>query len=308
MTIRIGTRGSDLALAQARMTRGALAGIHGSHHDEFEIVVFTTTGDRIRDRALLEAGGKGLFVKEIEEALLDERIDIAVHSAKDVPTWLPEGLMLGACLEREDPRDALIANGRTWADLPKGGRFGTASLRRQALARRLRPDLQVELLRGNVPTRLGRVTAGDFDATLLAYAGLRRLGLDGQIDEVLPFDLFPPAPGQGTVTIECRCDDEAIRTLLSAIDHRETSIALTCERAFLAALDGSCRTPIAAYATVSGEHVELKGIALLPDGSESYESEGRGAVGEAEAVGRTAGAALRGRASAAFLRALGIGQ
>lgn len=306
--IRIGTRGSRLALWQAEAVRAALTEAHDLGPGDVEIVVIRTTGDRITDRALLEAGGKGLFTKEIEEALLDRSIDLAVHSAKDMPTWLPEGLVLAAYLEREDVRDAVIgAGGRRLADLPPGARLGTASLRRQALVKRVRPDLDVGLLRGNVPTRLKRVEEGEFDATLLALAGLKRLELAAHATEILDAEAFPPACGQGAIVIECREADAATRDLLAPLDDAPTAAALACERAFLKSLDGSCRTPIAGLAEVENGILRFSGLLLAPDGSEWVEAAERGAAHDAEAIGLAAGAAIRARAPAGFLERLGIG-
>ncbi len=231
---RIGTRGSALALAQAHETRARLMAAHALPEEAFAIVVISTSGDRIQDRPLSEAGGKGLFTKEIEEALLDGRIDIAVHSSKDMPTALPDGLELAAFLPREDPRDAFIGGkAARLRDLPDGAVVGSSSLRRQALIRRLRPDLQVVMFRGNVQTRLRKLDEGAVDGTLLANAGLRRLGLDGRITELLSLEDFPPAPGQGAICIEARQGDEAAARLLVPIGDAATAAALTCERAFL---------------------------------------------------------------------------
>jgi hydroxymethylbilane synthase len=305
--IRIGTRGSDLALWQAAAVRDALMAAHRLADSDLEIVVIKTTGDRITDRALLEAGGKGLFTKEIEEALLDGSIHLAVHSAKDMPTRLPDGLMLAAYLPRADIRDALIAGSVTrFDDLPQGARLGTASLRRAALVKRLRPDIRTELIRGNVPTRLKRIEDGVFDATLLAAAGLNRLGLEDRITELLDTERFPPACGQGAVTIECRADDNATIGLLAAIDDRATRLAVTCERAFLDVLDGSCRTPIAGLANVTDTQISFSGLVLSPDGDESYAGEGGGAADDAEAIGRDVGRSVRGRLPAALLQTLGL--
>ncbi|MGQ7791091.1 hydroxymethylbilane synthase [Faunimonas sp. B44] len=305
--IRIGTRGSRLALWQAETVRSRLAAAEDLPADNYEIVVIRTSGDRIQDRALLEAGGKGLFTKEIEEALLDGSIDVAVHSAKDMPTVLPDGLILAAYLEREDVRDALVAAGaKAIDDLRQGAVIGTASLRREALLRRARPDLKVELLRGNVPTRLRKVEAGEFDATLLACAGLKRLGLEEHIAARLPVETFPPACGQGAVVIECREDDERTRRRLARIDHRATALAVACERAFLGVLDGSCRTPIAGYAQVDGDRLEFRGVILSTDGREFYEIDRSGPAAASAEIGEEAGFALRGRAPKPFLAALGI--
>src|SRR5262245_58520559 len=216
------------------MTRAALAAAHGVAEDAIEIVTIRTSGDRIQDRPLSEAGGKGLFTKEIEEALLGGRIDIAVHSAKDMPTVLPDGLMLAACLPREDVRDAFISRkAARLQDLPQGAVVGTASLRRQALVKRLRPDISTVVLRGNVETRLRKLEAGEVDATLLALAGLKRLGLAAQATSLLAIDEFLPAVGQGAVVLEARIDDARTRERLAQIDHADTSVALACERAFL---------------------------------------------------------------------------
>jgi hydroxymethylbilane synthase len=305
--LRIGTRGSRLALWQANAVRDALAAAHGFDPAEIEVAVIRTSGDRIQDRSLAEAGGKGLFTKEIEEALITGSVDVAVHSAKDMQTFLPAGLAIGACLAREDVRDALIARSAdSLESLPPGARVGTASLRREALIRRARPDLKIALLRGNVPTRLNRVVAGEFDATLLAAAGLLRLGLEQHVSAMLPPEKFPPACGQGAVAIECRADDRPIRDLLAAIDHRPTSTAIECERVFLAALDGSCRSPIAGWARADGESLRFDGILLSEDGSEFYEASMSGATVDAAAIGRRAGEEIRRRAPASFLERLGI--
>ncbi len=306
--IRIGTRGSRLALWQANAVRDALIAAHALAGGRIEIVPIRTSGDRIQDRPLAEAGGKGLFSKEIEAALLNGSIDLAVHSAKDMETFLPAGLMIAACLEREDARDALIArDGATLASLPQGARLGTASLRREALLKRARPDLVTELLRGNVPTRVQRVESGDLDATLLAAAGLRRLGLESHIAELLPLESFPPSCGQGVVAIECRNDDSATRDLLAAIDDPAASTALACERAVRAALGGSCRTPVAGHARIESGALHFSGIVLTPDGGEAYEATVRGSPAEAEALGRSAGEDILRRAPLAFLQYTTLG-
>jgi hydroxymethylbilane synthase len=299
--LRLGTRGSPLALAQARMVREALAMAHGFEPEAIELVVIRTTGDRIHDRPLADAGGKGLFTKEIEEALLDGRIDLAVHSSKDMPTVLPPGLVLAAFLEREDPRDAFISRkANTLADLPRSAAVGTSSPRRQALVRRMRADLRVVDLRGNVETRLRKLDAGEADATLLALAGLKRLGLTDVATRVLEVDEFLPAVGQGAIGIETRADDGKTRTLLDAINHADTAAALVAERAFLAALDGSCRTPIAGHATIAGGTLRFRGMIVKPDGGEAFEAARSGPVRDAEALGTDAGRELRARAGADF--------
>ncbi|MFG1300473.1 hydroxymethylbilane synthase [Xanthobacter sp. V3C-3] len=302
--LSIGTRGSPLALWQAHAVRAALAGALKVPEEEIAVNVIRTSGDQIQDRALSEAGGKGLFTKEIEEALLDGRVDLAVHSAKDVATYLPEGLHLAGYLPRADVRDALILKeGARLEDLPAGARVGTASLRREAQLRRIRPDLKVELLRGNVHTRLSKVRDGEFDGTLLALAGLTRLGLAEVASSVLDTDAFLPAVGQGAVAIECRIDDPDTNAAIAAIACRDTGIALEAERAFLAALDGSCRTPIAGLARVEGDQVRLRGIVLAPDGADAAEIEEVAPIAEAAALGARCGAVLRDSAPA---RALGL--
>lgn len=299
--LRIGTRGSALALAQAEETRARLMGAHGLPADVFEIVPIATTGDRIQDRPLSEAGGKGLFTKELEEALLDGRIDIAVHSSKDMPTVLPDGLHLSAFLPREDVRDGFIGRGTAkLLDLPEGATVGSSSLRRQALIRRLRPDLKVTTFRGNVQTRLRKLEEGVVDGTLLANAGLRRLHLESVITELLPLDRFPPAPGQGAICIESRIGATEVDAMLSPINHQATSEALACERAFLAALDGSCRTPIAGYATIADGRLSFNGLILRPDGQEAHEIADAGPAAEAARIGRRAGEAVRAKAGASF--------
>src|SRR5680860_459508 len=246
--VRVGTRGSDLALAQAREVRQRLIDAHGAEVS-VEIEVISTKGDRVLDRPLSEIGGKGLFTEEIEEQLLDGRIDIAVHSSKDMPTLLPQGLEISCYLERENVADAFVSRiANNLQELPKGAVLGTSSLRRGALVKRVRPDIKIVNFRGNVLTRLKKLEKCEFDATLLAQAGLNRLCQADLITALMDPDEFPPAPGQGAICIESRIGDDAINRLLLAILHEDTSIALNTERAFLKALDGSCRTPIAGYA------------------------------------------------------------
>ena len=302
--LRLGTRGSPLALKQAAMVRDALAAAHGFGPERIEFHVIRTSGDRIQDRPLSEAGGKGLFAKEIEEALIDRRIDFAVHSSKDMPTFLPDGLVLTAFLKREDARDAFVSRkARTIAELPRGAIVGTSSPRRQALLRRMRPDLRIVDLRGNVETRLRKLDDGVADATLLALAGLKRLGLADVVAAVLELDAFLPAVGQGAIGIETRIDDARTRDLLAAINDPATATALTCERAFLAALDGSCRTPIAGHATVAGGRIDFRGMIVKPDGTEAFETVRAGAESDAERLGDEAGRELKGRASPDFFAA-----
>ena len=303
--LRIGTRGSPLALAQARMVRARLAAAHGVDEERITLTIIRTTGDVIQDRTLAEAGGKGLFTKEIEEALYAGAIDLAVHSAKDMPTVLPDGLLITAVLPREDPRDVFISRrANTLRELRPGAVVGTASLRRQAIVKRLRPDLAVVPIRGNVDTRLRKLDEGVVDATLLALAGLKRLGLTQAATSIFTVDEFLPAVGQGIVAIETRAGDAATRKLLDAINHAETAIALTAERAFLEVLDGSCRTPIAGHATIAAGRLRLRGLIAKPDGSESFECTREGLAGDAAALGADAGAELKGRAGADFLKAL----
>ena len=292
--VRLGTRGSPLALAQANEVRDRLRAALGDDCPPVEIVVIKTSGDRILDRPLAEVGGKGLFTKEIEEALLAGSIDFAVHSSKDMPTELPAGLVLEHFLPREDVRDAFISlRHRSLADLPAGAVVGTASLRRQALVRRLRPDVSVVTYRGNVQSRLRKLEAGEVDATLLAIAGLNRLEMAHVATEVLSEVDFPPACGQGAIGIECRAGDEAIHGLLSAIHHDETATALAAERAFLAALDGSCRTPIAGHATVDGDRLRLSGLILTPDGATVHADRLEGGAGDAGRLGDELGLRLK---------------
>lgn len=298
---RIGTRGSALALAQADEVRARLMSAHGLEESAFDIVVISTLGDRVTDRPLSEIGGKGLFTKEIEEALLNGGIDIAVHSSKDMPTVLPDGLELSAFLQREDPRDAFIGRDcNKLTDLPQGAKVGSSSLRRQALIRRIRPDLQVEIFRGNVQTRLKKLHDGVVDATLLANAGLRRLGLESVISELLPMDAFPPAPGQGAICIESRIGDTRCGEMISELHHRETGLALACERGFLAALDGSCRTPIAGHAVIAGDRLQFHGMILSPDGTVAHDTSTDGAVADAADIGRQQGDVLRRAAGPGF--------
>jgi hydroxymethylbilane synthase len=301
--LRIGTRGSPLARRQAALASAALAAARPelAGPGAIEIVAIRTTGDRVTDRLLADLGGKGLFCKEIEAALLANEIDIAVHSMKDLPTWLPQGLAIGAVLEREDPRDALIARSAGSLDgLPPGATVGTASLRRRAQLLARRPDLRVAALRGNVQTRLARLEAGEVDATLLAQAGLKRLGLEHLASAVLTPEEFLPAVGQGAIGLECRAADEAVRALLAAVDHAPSSLCVHAERALLDALDGSCHTPIAGYAEVAAGRLRLRALIARPDGSECLTTERAGPPDDGPEMGRDAGLELRARAGAGF--------
>lgn len=299
--LRIGTRGSPLALAQANEIAGRLADAHGFDRTEAEIVVFKTSGDIILDRPLSEVGGKGLFTKEIEDALLDGRIDMAVHSSKDMPTILPEGLILAAFPPREDVRDAFLSGKATsLADLPHGAVLGTSSLRRKAMSLMLRPDLRVVEFRGNVATRMRKLGDGVADATMLALAGLRRLGLVEHAASILDESDFIPAVGQGAITIECRADNDRVRELLAPINDPVTEMALLAERGFLRALDGSCRTPIGGLARIEGDKIRLDGIIVTPDGRLSHRTHRTGAVADAAILGRDAGEELARRGGPDF--------
>ena len=301
--LKLGTRGSRLALIQAGLVRDALAAAVPAlaAADAIEIVPIRTTGDAIQDRPLSEAGGKGLFVKEIEEALLSQRIDVAVHSMKDMPTAQPPGLVIAAFLPREDARDVLIAgDAKRIADLKQGAIVGTSALRRRAQLLHRRPDLQIVNLRGNVDTRLAKREAGVVEATLLALAGLKRLGM-AHVGTAVPEDEMLPAVGQGAVCIECRADDAKVRAWLAAIDHRPTATCVAAEHAMLVVLDGSCRTPIAGHAILAADGLHLRGLIVKPDGSELIATERRGAPADAEAMGRDAGHELKRRGGPGFL-------
>jgi hydroxymethylbilane synthase len=299
--LRIGTRASPLALHQAEQVRAFL--LASSSALTAELVALRTSGDRIQDRPLAEAGGKGLFAKEIEQALLAGAIDLAVHSAKDLPTWLPDGLMLAACLQREDVRDAFISRKAAGLlDLAPGSQVGTASPRRQALVKRLRPDLRLVNFRGNVETRLRKLEAGVVDGTLLALAGLKRLNLAKAATAILPVEEFPPAVGQGAIAIELRIADARTRDLVALINDHPTMTAVAAERAYLGELDGSCRTPIAGHASVSGGVLRFFGMVLAPDGSQSHAVTREADAASAVALGADAGRELRRRAGPGFFR------
>jgi hydroxymethylbilane synthase len=302
ISLRIGTRGSPLALAQTHEARRLLAVANGCDESRFEIVVIRTSGDMIQDRPLSEAGGKGLFTKEIDAAMLNDEIDVAVHSSKDLPTFLPEGVTIAGYLPREDVRDAFIsARAGSLAALPRGATLGTASLRRLAQVKRLRPDIRAALLRGNVETRLRKAEAGEVDATLLAYAGLKRLGLAQRATALLDIDDFLPAVGQGAIGLTARANDAATRLALGRILDVQTGAALAAERAFLSILDGSCRTPIAGHARVVAGRMAFHGMVLRPDGSEVFEVKTAGAAADAQRLGAEAGRDLLGRLPAGVL-------
>jgi len=304
--LRIATRGSPLALAQAHAVRDALVAAHGEAAlgGVPELVIIKTSGDRIADRPLRELGGKGLFTKEIEAALLAGEADLAVHSAKDMPTLSRRGLKLGAVLPREDVRDCLISEaGWTLDSLPRGARIGTTSLRRQAQLRAGRPDLAVSDLRGNVETRLKRLEAGALDAIVLAAAGLNRLGLKPPGRVLLEMERMLPAVGQGAIGIEIGAEDDRTAALLEPLNHPESFTAVEAERAFLAVLQGSCRSPIAGHAVIAGGTVSFRGLVLAPDGRESYGGYLSGPAETAVAIAQAVAEEIRAKAPEAFLDA-----
>ncbi len=298
MSIKIGTRASPLALAQAHETRDLLAATYPSlaDPDAIEIVALTTTGDKVQDRPLSEVGGKGVFTKELDEALFDGRIDVGVHSMKDVPTWLPDGLVLPCMLAREDVRDVMVSpRYASFADMPAGSVVGTTSLRRQAQVLARYPELKVVIFRGNVQTRLRKLDEGEADATLLALAGLNRLDMAHVAAAVLePHDLLP-AVGQGAIGMTCRADDAATIETVAALDHGETSVCVNAERAMLDVLDGSCKTPIAGLARLSddGLSLHIRGLVAEADGTQIWTAERTGSIADSESLGRDVGAELR---------------
>jgi hydroxymethylbilane synthase len=309
VNIRIGTRGSPLALAQAREVQARLEAAHAASPGlgplAFEVRVIKTTGDRIQDRPLSEAGGKGLFTKEIEEALLAGEVDIAVHSMKDMPTMLPAGLRMAAFLPREDVRDAFMsAKARTLGELPGGAVVATSSLRRQAQVLHLRPDLKVVPMRGNVETRLRKLAEGVADATLLAMAGLNRLGLAHRAAGPVPVEEMLPAVAQGTIGVEIRGEDERMAELLAPLNHQPTALAVTAERAFLARLEGSCRMPIAALGELAGGRFAFRGMILSPDGGACYRARREGRPEEAISLAEEAAAEVLAAAGPEFVKAL----
>ena len=298
-SLHIGTRGSALALWQARSVAKALGDLTGA---EPELVIIKTSGDKFQQESFSQIGGKGVFIKELEDALLEERIDLAVHSMKDVPTDLPAGLTIAAIGRREDVRDALLSNsGAALASLPRGARVGTSSLRRQSQLLHARPDLQMLELRGNVDTRIAKLKRGDYDAIVLAKAGLDRLGLSGNISEVLPHEVSLPAAGQGAIGIETRAADEATLQVLASLEHTETRYAVTAERSALAELGGGCQVPIGAWARVENGNLSLDVAVLSPDGSRRLWEKDSGAPADAEAIGRGVAQKLRESGAATLL-------
>jgi hydroxymethylbilane synthase len=301
--LRIGSRGSALALVQARLVQGLLATAHGVPAERIEIRTITTSGDKLPDAPLSEVGGKGLFSKEIEAALEAGEIDLGVHSSKDMATSLPDGLVLGAFLEREDIRDAFVSlSVKTLDEMPMGAKLGSSSLRRSAQMLRHRPDLTIVPFRGNVDTRLRKLREGVADATLLAVAGLKRLGRESEITAYLDAEAFPPAPGQGAIGIEIRAEDGRASDLIKVLDHIPTSISVRAERALLGALDGSCRTAIGAVSRIDGQRLMLKGEILSPDGRLEISGSLAGTIADAEALGHELGQILRDKAGSDFLK------
>ena len=302
-TLRIGTRGSELALWQARHVADLLSRLDGAPgHLAIEIVEIRTAGDQLLDRPLSEVEGKAFFTKEIEEALAAGTVDLAVHSLKDLPTALPDGLVLAAVLEREDPRDVWLArSGAGFDALPAGARVGTSSLRRRALLARWRPDLELADLRGNVPTRVRRLEEGLFDAIVLAAAGVKRLGLERHVTEYLPLERFLPAVAQGAVAVEIRDGDEATATWVRRLDHPPTRLATTAERALLATLEGGCQIPVGALATLDGNELSLVAEVVAIDGSRHVAGQRRGSTSHPEELGRTLAEELIAGGAAAIL-------
>lgn len=300
--IRIGTRGSPLALAQAHEVRDRLAKAHGLSEDAISITIIKTTGDRVTDRPLSDIGGKGLFTKEIEDALFAREIDIAVHSMKDMQTELPDGLALGAVLPREDPRDAFISlKHANISALPTGAIVGTSSLRRKSQVLSIRPDLSVIDFRGNVETRLRKLKDGVAEATFLAVAGLNRLGLSDRITAIVPSADMLPAAAQGAIGLEIRTGDKEAEAFVAPLNDVNSQRAVTAERAFLARLEGSCRTPIAAHATIDGERLSFRGQVLSLDGQQKYDVSRSGAANASRDIGLSAADEVLSKADPALL-------
>lgn len=301
--LRIGTRGSPMALAQTGMVRDQIVAANPGL--QTEIVVVNTVADRILDRPLSEIGGKGLFTKELEQALYAESVDVAVHSMKDVETWLPDGLVIACILERDDPRDAFLSHKASgFAELAAGARVGTSSLRRAAQVLMRRPDLRIVPLRGNANTRMRKLEEGTCDATLLALCGLERLGMADMARSVLSVDEMLPAVAQGALGIECREADADVRALLAPLVSARATAELAAERGLLAELDGSCRTPIAALARITGDRLDLDGLLFLPDGSAHWAVRREGLVTDAARIGQEAGAELKRLAGDTYARHL----
>jgi len=303
--LRIGTRGSPLAMAQAFETRRRLQEQFPEMNEDgaIEICVMKTQGDMILDKSLMELGGKGLFTKELDVALLGNEVDICVHSMKDVPTWLPEGTVLPCNLPREDTNDAFItANNeiKSIADLPDNAVIGTASLRRQSQLMAQNPTFKCVNFRGNVQTRLRKLNNGDVDATLLAIAGLKRMDMDKHATAVLEWDEMLPAVAQGAIGIQCRSDDERSLKYINALNHMDTHVCVNCERAFLEALDGNCKTPIAGQARIVDGKIKFRGLIAMPDGSQKFTTESEGEIEDAVKIGHEAGEKLKAEAGDKF--------
>jgi hydroxymethylbilane synthase len=302
-TLRIGSRGSDLARWQANHAASLLRRILPD--TAVEIVIVMTTGDRILDAPLAKIGGKGLFTKEIEDALISGTVDLAVHSLKDLPTTLPDGLALGAVLSRTDPSDALVSrDGRRFAELKEGARIGTSSLRRRAQLIHTRRDLAIDDLRGNVPTRLKKALTGAFDAIVLARAGLERLGLLDHATEILSADVILPAPGQGALGIEIRAEDPWLASVLRGLEEPETRAETDAERSFLQALGGGCQVPVGALARGRGENLVLDGMVAEPDGSILLRGRLQGSIRDARGIGHSLAMELISRGAGAILEGL----
>jgi hydroxymethylbilane synthase len=303
--VRIGTRGSPLAMAQAYETRRRLQENFPELCEDgaIEICVLKTQGDMILDKSLMELGGKGLFTKELDVALLADEVDICVHSMKDVPTWIPEGTVLPCTLPREQTNDAFIykdGSVKTIEDLPDNSVIGTASLRRQSQLMAKNPTFKCVNFRGNVQTRLRKLEDGVVDATLLAIAGLKRMDMDGCATSVLDWDEMLPAVAQGAIGIQCRSDDERSLKYIDALNHVDTKVCIDCERAFLEALDGNCKTPIAGQARIVDGKIQFRGLIAMPDGSQKFETESSGEIADAKTIGREAGEKLKAEAGDKF--------
>lgn len=299
--IKIGTRGSNLALAQAQESQSRLMAATGLPSQHFKLVVIKTTGDMVQGRPLAEIGGKGLFTKELEEALLAGHIDMAVHSMKDMPAQIPKELCVACVLPREDARDAFISTvANEFSNLPQGARLGSSSVRRLAQGLHLRPDLVAVPFRGNVETRLAKLQDGVADATFLGVAGLKRLKLESHITQTMPIELMLPAIAQGAIGIEIKQGNESMADMLRQIDHDPSHVAVACERAFMVALDGSCRSPIAGHATIIADKIHFRGEALTLDGRKVFTSRREGRIADAEKLGADAGAEVRLKGGAAL--------
>jgi hydroxymethylbilane synthase len=304
--LRIGTRRSDLARWQAETVAARLTALPGAPAVELEFI--KTEGDQVTDVPLHQVDGKAFFTKEIEQALLDGTVDLAVHSLKDLATEVPKGLVIGAVLEREDPRDALLTlEGTRFQDLPAGARIGTSSLRRRAQLLRWRPDIEVVDLRGNVPTRVRKLEQGDYDAIVLAFAGVHRLGLVDHISERLPLDRVLPAVSQGAVGVQIRADDRGTAAWVERLDHPTTHIATTAERALLRTLEGGCQVPVAGLATVDKKTLRLRGTVCALDGATAVDGVADGDVADADALGRRLADDLRSRGAQEILAGIRLG-